>query len=95
MSFVIGINSHLVAAPAFRTAWVAGAAPGETAYTAIPEGRRRASAAARQSDDELGVGERPVGPILHVRPAAQQGFHGGNSVTLVMSGREGRHSRCS
>ena len=49
MSFVSGINSHFVADPAFRTAWVSGAAPGETAYTAMPEGRRRASAAAHQA----------------------------------------------
>src|SRR5271165_4364685 len=49
MSFVSGIISHFRAGPAFRTALVSGAAPGETAYTAMPEGSRRASAAAHQA----------------------------------------------
>src|ERR1700760_3264340 len=42
---VSGINRYFNAGPAFRTALVAVAAPGETAYTAMPEGSRRASAA--------------------------------------------------
>src|SRR5271154_5672283 len=48
-SLAIGTNSHFTAGPAFRAAWVSGARPGETAYTAMPEGSRRASAAAHQA----------------------------------------------
>ena len=39
------------------------------------------------SNDELRVGIRPVGLVLHVRPVAQQGFNSGGSVTLVAFGR--------
>src|SRR5208282_5133438 len=49
MSFTSGIISHFMARPRFRTALVSGALPGETAYTAMPEGSRRASAAAHQA----------------------------------------------
>src|SRR3984957_15533291 len=45
MRLTIGINTYFNARPAFRTALVPVAAPGETAYAAIPEGSRRASAA--------------------------------------------------
>ncbi len=48
LSLGSGIISHFRAGPAFRTALVSGALPGETAYTAMPEGSRRASAAAHQ-----------------------------------------------
>src|SRR5258708_34520659 len=49
MSFTSGIISHFKAGPALRTALVSGALPGDTAYTAIPEGSRRASAATHQA----------------------------------------------
>src|SRR5580692_12237665 len=49
MRFTIGINRYFNAGPAFRTTLVSVAAPGETAYTAMPEGSRRASAAVHQA----------------------------------------------
>src|SRR5271170_4594774 len=49
MSFAIGINSHFTAQPTLRTTLVSVAAPGDTAYTAMPEGSRRASAATHQA----------------------------------------------
>src|ERR1700690_1380543 len=49
MRFTIGINRYFNAQPAFRTTLVAVAPPGETAYTAMPEGSRRASAATHQA----------------------------------------------
>src|SRR5487761_2567420 len=49
MRFTIGINRYFNAGPAFRTALVSVAPPGETAYTAMPEGSRRASAAVHQA----------------------------------------------
>src|SRR5581483_5234761 len=49
MRFTIGINRYLNTRPALRTTLVAVAAPGETAYTAMPEGSRRASAAVHQA----------------------------------------------
>ena len=48
MSFTSGIITHFKAGLAFRIALVSGVAPGETEYTAMPEGNRRASAAAHQ-----------------------------------------------
>src|ERR1700746_1376230 len=47
--FTIGINRYFNNGPSFRTALVAVAPPGETAYTAMPEGSRRASAATHQA----------------------------------------------
>src|ERR1700747_670735 len=47
--FASGINRYFNAGPAFRTALVPVAPPGETAYTAMPEGSRRASAATHQA----------------------------------------------
>src|ERR1700760_3933347 len=49
MRFTMGIIRYLINAPAFRATLVAFDAPGETAYTAMPEGSRRASAAAHQA----------------------------------------------
>src|ERR1700690_884203 len=49
MRFAIGINRYFNAGPAFRTTLVAVAPPGETAYTAMPEGSLRASAATHQA----------------------------------------------
>src|SRR5271165_7688886 len=49
MRFTIGINRYLNAKPALRTTLVSVAAPGETAYPAMPEGSRRASAAVHQA----------------------------------------------
>src|ERR1700744_716187 len=49
MRFTIGINRYFNNGPAFRTTLVAVAPPGETAYTAMPEGSRRASAATHQA----------------------------------------------
>src|SRR5271154_6596956 len=49
MRLTIGINRYLKAAPALLTTLVSVAAPGETAYTAMPEGSRRASAATHQA----------------------------------------------
>src|SRR5579871_4292629 len=45
MRFTIGMNTYLNAQPALRTTLVPVAPPGDTAYTAMPEGSRRASAA--------------------------------------------------
>src|ERR1700679_1467144 len=47
--FTIGINRYFNNGPALRTTLVAVAPPGETAYTAIPEGSLRASAATHQA----------------------------------------------
>src|SRR5437764_11771438 len=49
MRFTIGINRYFNNGPAFRTTLVAVAPPGDTAYTAMPEGSRRASAATHQA----------------------------------------------
>src|SRR5579872_4152996 len=49
MRFTMGMNRYLKAALALRVTLVAVAAPGETAYTAMPEGSRRASAAVHQA----------------------------------------------
>src|SRR5258708_37137896 len=49
MRFTIGINRYFNNGPAFRTTLVAVAPPGETAYTAMPEGSLRASAATHQA----------------------------------------------
>src|ERR1700758_740934 len=49
MRFTIGIKICLNAQPALRTTLVAVAPPGDTAYTAMPEGSRRASAAVHQA----------------------------------------------
>ena len=42
------------------------------------------------SDDELRVGIRIVGHVLHVRPVANQGFNSGGFVAPAVLGREGR-----
>src|ERR1700726_3532369 len=49
MRFTIGTNKYLNIGPALRTTLVAVAPPGETAYTAMSEGSRRASAAVHQA----------------------------------------------
>src|SRR5579862_6575691 len=49
MRFTIGINKYFNNGLALRTTFVAVAPPGETAYTAMPEGSRRASAAVHQA----------------------------------------------
>src|SRR5271154_2073728 len=49
MRVTIGVNRYFNIRPALRTTLVAVAPPGETAYTAIPEGSRRASAATHQA----------------------------------------------
>src|SRR6201987_5422137 len=49
MWLTIGMNRYLNAGPALRTTLVSAAAPGETAYTAMPDGSRRASAAVHQA----------------------------------------------
>src|SRR5271170_3264654 len=49
MKFTIGINRYFNSGPALRTTLVAVAPPGETAYTAMREGSRRASAAVHQA----------------------------------------------
>src|SRR5277367_3419106 len=49
MRFTIGMNRYLKSGLALRTTFVAVAPPGETAYTAMPEGSRRASAATHQA----------------------------------------------
>ena len=49
MSFISGIISHFMTGPALRLALVSGVLPGETAYTAMPEGSRGRIAAADQA----------------------------------------------
>src|SRR6201986_3887947 len=49
MRFTIGIIRYLNAKPALRTTLVPAAPPGDPAYTAMPEGSRRASAAVHQA----------------------------------------------
>src|SRR5580693_2435175 len=49
MRFAIGINRYFTARLACRETFVAVAAPGDTAYAAMPEGSRRASAATHQA----------------------------------------------
>ncbi len=89
MRFTIGIIRYLKAGPAFRTTLVSVAAPGETAYTAMPEGSRPAPQRRDPpSNDELRVGIRIVGHVLS-DSRSQQRFHSGGSVTPVVFGREG------
>jgi hypothetical protein len=49
MRLTSGTIRYFTAGPAFRATLVAVAAPGDTAYTAMPEGSRRASAATHQA----------------------------------------------
>src|SRR5580700_3912293 len=49
MRLTIGINRYFSNGPAFRTTLVSVAPPGDTAYTAMPAGSRRASAAVHQA----------------------------------------------
>src|SRR6201993_1062450 len=49
MRFTIGMNRYFNTGLALRTTLVAVAPPGETAYAAMPEGSRRASAAVHQA----------------------------------------------
>src|SRR5579883_2405105 len=49
MSFTMGIKRYFNAGPALRTTLVSVAPPGDTAYTAMLDGNRRASAAAHQA----------------------------------------------
>src|SRR5579862_6283215 len=49
MRFTIGIIRYLNAQPALRTTLVPVAPPGDMAYTAMPEGSRRACAAVHQA----------------------------------------------
>src|ERR1700743_821672 len=53
MRFTIGIIRYFNNGPALRATLVSFAAPGETAYTAMPEGSRRASAATHQATTSL------------------------------------------
>src|SRR5260370_21191086 len=49
MRFTIGINRYFNNGPAFRTTLVSVAPPGDTAYTAMPAGSRRARAPVHQA----------------------------------------------
>ena len=49
ISFSSGIITYLMAGPALRGALVSGELPGDTAYTAMPEGSLRDSAATHQA----------------------------------------------
>src|ERR1700751_3278099 len=49
MRFPVGINRYFNNGEAFSTTLVGVAPPGDTAYTAMPEGNRRASAATHQA----------------------------------------------
>src|SRR5208282_2199956 len=49
LRITIGINRYFNNGPALRTTLVSVAPPGETAYTAMPEGSRRARAATHQA----------------------------------------------
>ena len=91
MRFTIGINRYFNAGPAFRTTLVAVAAPGETAYTAMPEGSRRASAATHQAIMSFASAYALLGTYFTFGPLRSQGFNSGGSVTLVVFGREGWH----
>ena len=91
MRFTIGIIRYFNNGPAFRTTLVAVAPPGETAYTAMPEGSRRASAAAHQAMMSFASAYALLGTYFTFGPLRSQGFNSGGSVTLVVFGREGRH----
>ncbi len=88
MWLTMGIIRYFTRRPAFRPTSVAVAAPGETAYTAIPDGSRRQSRCP-PGHHELRVGIGIVGVVLHVRTAAQQRFHSCSSITVEVLGREG------
>src|SRR5208282_4280420 len=90
MRFTIGINKYFNNGPAFRTTLVSVAPPGDTAYTAMPAGSRRASAAVHQAMMSF-ASIRIVGHVLHVRPVAEQGFNSRGLVAPVVFGREGWH----
>ena len=53
ISFTIVIIKRLMTKPRLRTAWVSGAAPGETAYTAMSAGIFRARAATHHATNNL------------------------------------------
>src|SRR5690349_14410156 len=91
MRFTIGIIRYFNNGPAFRATLVAFAAPGETAYTAMPEGSRRASAATHQATMSFASAYALLGHIRHVRPVADQGFHSSGLVIPEVFGREGGH----
>src|ERR1700761_6103749 len=68
MRFAIGINRYFTARPACRETLVAVAAPGETAYTAMPEGSRRASAATHQATMSFASAYALLGTYLTFGP---------------------------
>src|ERR1700722_8832358 len=68
MRFTIGIIRYFNNRPAFRATLVAFDAPGETAYTAMPEGRRRASAAAHQATMSFASAYALLGAYLTYGP---------------------------
>src|ERR1700760_1261586 len=90
MRFTIGINRYFNNGPAFRTTLVLVAPPGDTAYTAMPEGSRRASAATHQAMMSFASAYARWGTYFTFGPLRSRASTGG-SVTLVVFGREGRH----
>src|ERR1700756_2294848 len=66
--FTIGIIRYFNNGPAFRATLVAFAAPGETAYTAVPEGSRRASAATHQATMSFASAYALLGTYLTFGP---------------------------
>ncbi len=96
MWFTIGINRYFNNGPALRTTLVAVRPTGRDSVHGHAGGvTGGASAPDPPSDNELRVGIRIVGHILHVRPVANQGFHSGGSVTPVVFGREGWQVGCT
>src|ERR1700739_2986761 len=68
MRFTIGMNRYFNKGPALRTTLVAVAPPGDTAYTAMPEGSRRASAATHQTMMSLASAYALLGTYLTFGP---------------------------
>src|SRR5579859_2394186 len=66
--FTIGINRYFNTGPALRTTLVPVAPPGDTAYTAKPEGSRRASAAVHQAMMSLASAYALLGTYFTLGP---------------------------
>src|SRR5581483_9948390 len=75
--FTIGINRYFNNGPAFRTALVEVAAPGETAYTAMSEGSRRASAATHQATMSFASAYALLGTYFTFGPLRSECVHVG------------------
>ena len=79
--FTIGMKRYLNNGLALRTTWVAVAPPEETAYTAVPEGSRHASAAVHQEMMSFASAYVLLGTYFTYDPLRIRAFHSCGSVT--------------